>query len=511
MRTKKFILNTVFELIPYILIALFGMIKFNVIIKYLGDDLNGYYQTINNVLSYFFVYQTGIIGATTYKLYKPFVEEDNEKIWSICKSSRKLFIKIAKIISLLLIIAAVFLFFSNIEETNKLDVIGGFLLIGFSYTITYFFYGSIVGALFTANLSKYKYSVIFNGLRLLGDIFIVCIILKGQGSLISIGLIVLGIKIIEEIILYNYGKKYFKDIFNTITEKEEKGISKITKDLVFGNIASLVNVSTDNLLLAIFVSQTMVSIYSAYYFIVRFLLEITNKGSIFLGDAFGNIFVSRDKNRALNIFNEYLYGMVFIGFSIALTFSLIIRGFIPAWVDSNISYIVNDFTIYMYSLYIFLSIIYLPLLSVIKAKGLFKEQKIIYVKSAVINLILSIILVKFVNINWAISSLLFATNISIVWTIYKRLKLIDKFVFPELKINKIIIFYIINIILFSLIILFTNPIAKFIMINVTGLFSLILIATISFVIISLISLGLLLIINPKVKETLYRIKHLKRG
>ena len=54
MRTKKIFLNMICDILPYLLIGVVGIIKMDVLIKYIGDVGNGYYQTINQIISYVF-------------------------------------------------------------------------------------------------------------------------------------------------------------------------------------------------------------------------------------------------------------------------------------------------------------------------------------------------------------------------------------------------------------------------------------------------------------------------
>ena len=78
MRTKKIFLNMVCDILPYLLIGVVGIIKMDVLIKYIGDVGNGYYQTINQIISYVFLAQAGFSDAVTYSLYKPFAENNKD-------------------------------------------------------------------------------------------------------------------------------------------------------------------------------------------------------------------------------------------------------------------------------------------------------------------------------------------------------------------------------------------------------------------------------------------------
>ena len=83
MRTKKIALNMFFDIMPYLLIGVVGLIKVNYLIKYIGDVGNGYYQFITQLISYVFLAQAGFSEAVTYSLYKPFAEKNKNDVGSV--------------------------------------------------------------------------------------------------------------------------------------------------------------------------------------------------------------------------------------------------------------------------------------------------------------------------------------------------------------------------------------------------------------------------------------------
>ena len=72
MRTRKVFLNMICDIIPYLIIGVVGLIKVNFLVKYIGDVGNGYYQTINQIITYVFLAQIGFGDAVIYSLYKYF-------------------------------------------------------------------------------------------------------------------------------------------------------------------------------------------------------------------------------------------------------------------------------------------------------------------------------------------------------------------------------------------------------------------------------------------------------
>ena len=125
MRTKKIFLNMICDILPYLLIGVVGIIKMDVLIKYIGDVGNGYYQTINQIISYVFLAQAGFSDAVIYSLYKPFAEKNKDDINAIYGGARKVFRIIGFIILGIIFLVTLGLhLFYNFEEGYKVSGIG---------------------------------------------------------------------------------------------------------------------------------------------------------------------------------------------------------------------------------------------------------------------------------------------------------------------------------------------------------------------------------------------------
>lgn len=120
MRTKKIFLNMICDILPYLIIGVIGIVKMDVLINYIGDVGNGYYQTINQIISYVFLAQMGFSEAVTYSLYKPFADKNKDNINAIYGGARKVFRIIAFVILgiICLVTLGLYLFY-HFEEGYK--------------------------------------------------------------------------------------------------------------------------------------------------------------------------------------------------------------------------------------------------------------------------------------------------------------------------------------------------------------------------------------------------------
>ena len=162
-RTKKTLLNILCDTIPYVLIGIVGLVKVNFLIKYIGDVGNGYYQVINQIITYVFLAQIGFPEAVVYALYKPFAKQNKDDINSIYSGSRKICKIIGTVILGLIFIVSLclYLFYGFVDGYRNSALIC-FVVIATSYLISFFGRGQTYFAVLSANQEKFVYSLTTN-------------------------------------------------------------------------------------------------------------------------------------------------------------------------------------------------------------------------------------------------------------------------------------------------------------------------------------------------------------
>ena len=501
MRTKKIFLNMICDIIPYLLIGIVGLIKVNFLIKYIGDVGNGYYQTINQIISYVFLAQIGFGEAVIYSLYKQFAENDKKDINRIYTGSRKIFKKIAYVILAIIFIVSLLLYLLyGFEDGYRNTVLISFIIISCSYLISYFGKGQTYLAILSASQNKYIYSLIFNGIKLLCDISIIFVAYKFN-NLESIALVILIAKVLEEIILRIVMKKKYPWLHNV--KKEDTSMFKMTKDLSLSQIGNLVLNNVDSIIIFALLGPISVSIYTSYVFITRYLNEISTKVELSVVNSFGDVFAKKENNKVYPLFKELLILFIILSFSICITFTLGIRGFINLWIGKE-SYLVEYLTVTLFSIILFLRIILLPLLSLIKAHGLFKENKNHIFISAITNIILSLILVK----PYGLNGLLIGTLIAFIINIVLKINTVEHKILNNIKHKKIITNYIIIISIFILILIIIKPLEQILFITLKTIPIAIFILGLIFVSLILLIFGIFCTVSESARNLFERGKNL---
>ena len=130
MRTKKVFLNMICDIIPYLIIGILGLIKVRFLVRYIGDIGNGYYQTINQIITYVFLAQIGFGDAVIYSLYKYFSNDDKKNINRIYSGSRLIFKKIGFVIlGIIMLVSLLLYLFYDFENGYRNTIIITFIVV----------------------------------------------------------------------------------------------------------------------------------------------------------------------------------------------------------------------------------------------------------------------------------------------------------------------------------------------------------------------------------------------
>lgn len=440
----------------------------------------------------------GFSEAVTYSLYKPFADKNKDNINAIYGGARKVFRIIAFVILgiICLVTLGLYLFY-HFEEGYKASALICFFIISTSYLISYFGRGQTYQAVLCAAQEKYVYSLVFNGVKILCDILIVVVTVKFR-TLESIAIVILIMKILEEIINRIVVKKKYPYLHEIA--RKDTSMVKMTKDLAWTQIGYLVLNNVDALLLMAFNGPVMVSIYTTYNYILRFLNEVASRVELSSVYSFGNVFAKKEDDRVYSLFKEFLMLFILIAFSMSITFMIGIRGFVSVWVGKE-NYILSYLTVVLFTSTLFLNIMYYPLVALINADGLFKDNKKHIFICATTNLVLSIILINFFGIN----GILLGTAIAFLVNILLKTNLVTKKILKEVKLIDVLKYFIITILLFVILSLILTPVESYFVSISTGFISTIIKLGIVFILVTLITMIILYLISNDAKNLFRRI------
>lgn len=428
MRSGKTLLNTIMELLLQFVTIICGLILPRLILEKFGSQYNGIVNSIVQFLSCAILLRAGIGGVTRAALYKPLANEDKEQINSIMKATDIFMKKIGVILAGLIIIVAMIYPFLVHEEFSWFFSFSLFLVIGIS-TFAESFWGTTYLIFLQADQKLWITSLI----RIITTILNVVLASILIFCDCSIHIVKLGSAIvycIYPICLNWYVKRKYKLNYKNV-QPNNNAISQ-RWDAFWQQVAVFVTNNTDIMTLTVFSNMLEVSVYSVYAMIVNTLKNMIIAFSNSLEAAFGNMIAKKEENALkenLSIVEFTIYSVSTIVYSIAA--ALVLR-FVSIYTKgiNDVNYIRPVFA-YILLLGQFFYVIRQPYQAIIQAAGHYKQTRNGAILEAVINIVISIVLViKFGLVGVAIGTLvasLFRTLELMIYTcknLVKRSKLI---------------------------------------------------------------------------------------
>lgn len=407
-RTGNSIKNSGATIFGRIMTLVMEFILRTVLIKTLGIEYGGVSTLFTDILQVLSLMELGLGSAIIFALYKPLAENDHKKINALMH-----FYKIAYNI----IAAGVFILglccvpFLNTIVRDVPDIKEDIRLIFMLY----------VTASSCSYLVVYKETLIRASqqsrvaVRIEMTVQITFMALESIALFLFHGyLIYLVLRIVtylvRNLLISREVKKRFPKVDFSSAERLDQGSRlKLMKDIgamALYKISGVVLNGTDSIIISAFLGTSIVGIMGHFRMLSNFVTNLTNKVWVAVLPSVGNMAVVYDDNKQYHVFTRVnLASFLFSGFCSVTMFNLM-NPLVTVWLGSQ--YTVSTATAFAiaFNMYLFLTI--LPFQTFRDANGLFVQGKYRPVIMSIINISLSLALVK----PCGLFGVLFATPIS---------------------------------------------------------------------------------------------------
>ncbi len=392
--TKK---NIIYGYISTILIYIINFISRTVFIKILGVTYLGISGLFSNFLGVLSLAELGIGTAMTFSLYSPISTSNEEKLKSLMMFYKRAYYIIALIIT---VIGFSFMPLLNIIVNNSSDIDN----ISIYYVI---FLINTVSSYFVS----YKYSLIYayqkkyliTNINSIFSIFIALsqiIVLVLFKNYIAYLLALLMVNLLQKIYMNFYINKrypYLKDkSVKKIPKKELKTIKKNILALFWHRIASISIKQTDNIIISTYVSVAMVGIVSNYYLLIR--IATMSIGVIFSSviGSLGNLIATESKEKQYKTYKIYRFVIFWIYGFFFIFFLTLATPFISLWIGSEM--MLPNIVWFLIILEFYMQGDIVALLEMKVAGGVFRQDSWTVIVLAIVNLVVSIIMVRIIGL-----------------------------------------------------------------------------------------------------------------
>ncbi|MGW9164779.1 lipopolysaccharide biosynthesis protein [Priestia megaterium] len=397
MRTDNTFKNIQTALIGQSLGIILNFVSRIFFVKYLGAEYLGVNGLFTNILSLLSLADLGIGSALVYSMYKPLAANDKNQI----KSLMNFYAKVYNIIGIaILILGLILLPFLNLlikDRPNIPHLNFYYVLFLLNTVITYFY--AYRRSIIIADQKNYIVSYYHNLYIVVLNIIQILLLVTTKNYFLYLASQTILI-FVENYVIYIKSKKLYPYLNNIKGYKLDKvtlnTIIKNTKALIYHKIGTVAVFSTDNLVISTFIGVFWVGLYSNYSLIVSALNAIIGQFFNSFTASVGNLNASDDRNRTYYIFNviNFLNFWV-IGFC-SICLLCLFNPFITLWLGSK--YLLDNATVLILVLNFYLMGMRKTPLIFKDAAGLFWNDRYKPIAEATVNLVASIILVKYMGL-----------------------------------------------------------------------------------------------------------------
>lgn len=408
-RTKSSIFNMIASGGYQLVVLLLSFVARTIFIKVLGEDLLSINGLFSNILSVLSLAELGVSTAIIYSMYKPVADNNEIKISQLINFYKKLYNSIALIVLTVGIALIPFLeYVIKLEkpvENLKMYYILFLLNTVFSYL---FVYKTSVIIVHQKDYITKIYGSIFTMISFILQI-IVLISFKNYS-------LYLGVSIICALLNNIFCARKAEKMYPYIKEKhelpksEKKSIWVSIKSMFYYKVGGVILNNTDNILISVMISTTMIGFCSNYILIVEAVKKVTSLFFSSLQASIGNLNAKSDGEKQysvfkiLNMFSFWIYG-----FS-SVCLCLLLQDFILLWLGSGFVLDINIVYVIVFNFYL-TGVLY-PIWIFRETIGLFNDTKHIMIFASGLNIIFSLILGKY----FGVVGILLATGIARILT-----------------------------------------------------------------------------------------------
>ncbi len=390
MRKKKALVNIAFSFALEFVSILSGFVIPHILIKQFGSDVNGLANSISSFLGYITVLQLGAGSVIKSALYKPLAKHDSVSLSVTIATSNRFFRRIGFAGIIYMMILACLMPICIYPNEGFLYTFSLVIVIGIG-SIAQYLFGITYQMVLEADQKSFIYSVVQIITILLNTVS--AIVLTRAGCSIQIvKLFSSGFFMLRPIAVALFVKRKYN--INRRAIPDNKLISQRWDGFAHG-LAYFIHSKTDIFVLTVFSTLSNVSIYSVYAMITAGLSSFIAWIDSAVRSALGNIWANKEIENLKKTFEAYNTLMHIIAVCCFSTTAICVRNFIEIYTRDfyDADYQQPIFAV-MIIIAAMLYCLRMPYNSVVFVANKFKETKRDAFAEAIINIIVSCVLVR---------------------------------------------------------------------------------------------------------------------
>lgn len=396
-RTTNSIKNATASIGGQLLNNLLRLVCRTVFIYTLGKEYLGISSLYSNILTVLNLSELGMASAITYSLYAPLAQKDTETV----KSLMLFFKRAYQVVGLVILAVGLCLmpFLPKLMNgvTDKVNIYHYYLLYLMQTVVSYLFF-AYKGTLLNADQKKYVSDIVMYVVMVVTNIvqIVILFVLKSFLLYTVVSVLSSAVQNIVTALVVDRRYPYLKEPAKKLSKERRKSLWGQVYAMSLYKVASTVSTATDNLIISSYISVLMVGLYDNYYMIIQVIQKLFQGFFRGFTASLGNFYATESKERNLFLFRSLnLLNSVLVVFC-SVAFLTLFQPFVSLWIGEEyllsypvvITVVMNFATNYMQT----------ALQTYKDASGLFVRGKYRAVATAVLNLLISIILVQWIGL-----------------------------------------------------------------------------------------------------------------
>lgn len=413
-RAEASVKNSSFSIITQVLTVIINFIVKTFFIYTLGSEYLGINGLFSNIITMLSLADLGIGIAIPYSLYKPLSEKNNEKIKTLMKFYKKVYNIIGIFVLLIGLSITPFLplIIKDMPNIQHIYLIYDLFVIH-SASSYFFIYKKFLIDSDQKSYITSKITFIFS--TILSIIQIIILIFTHNFILFLLSSII--IVIIQNIYISKKAEQLYPFLkeknISKLDKKEYKEIKKNVSSLFIYKVGNVIMNGTDNIVISKIIGIIEVGIYSNYLLIINSVYNILNQIFNAITSSIGNLVVTTNEKRSLNVYENLNFFTFTLYGTICITLMVLINPFINIWIGKD--YVLSNFVSFLISFNLFLTGMQSVTSSFRNAYGLFYKAKYRPILMCILNIIISIILAKYIGIAGVVLGTIISKVLTIIW------------------------------------------------------------------------------------------------
>ncbi|WP_206214096.1 lipopolysaccharide biosynthesis protein [Adlercreutzia sp. ZJ154] len=387
--------------------SVYGLILPHMIILSYGSAVNGAASVATQIVGCIQLVEMGIYSASIVALYEPLARKDRHGTEATMVSIRSFYVKIGWIFSLAtMLVALVFPMWSS-GEVGYLTMFGLIVTIACANAIRYFASGKYRALLQADN----KLYIVFltESLGYVIQIVLSVICIQNMMPIVAVKASIVVSTACEAIILVLYAHRRFGR-FNYKAHPRKDALIR-QRDIMIHQVATLIIMNVDIIVISVAFDLSLASVYAVYNMIALLLAGLVDAMTASVTAHFGQRIALGDGAGLQRLYARFEYIYIPACVWLYVCMAVLLLPFVHLYVaGANDADYFNLGLAYLFAISGLLRAFQKPALTVIAAKGDYRQTRAILVVQAAVKIVLSALL-----LTWGLCGLLVAT--SIAWAI----------------------------------------------------------------------------------------------